>query len=102
MKKIKLHIPVLRVNQRITYLNVDNINEIKNEIPDKEILDQYLIDQIQMVQAGKPFHSMKIQVGKDLFNKYLSILKRRSGGDFINKESIDIIYDNIPIIQIVS
>ena len=101
MKKAKLFTPVIFPNGKQTLINIKNIKKVESLIPEPKTILEFLSDQRIMMDAGHQFNTMKILVDKETYEGCITEIKHKAGKDYKNKETIDILLEELPLIQII-
>jgi hypothetical protein len=107
MKKFEWILPVNVYNkkknsQSITRIKVKKVPEIMKILPQPEVIELFLKDQHDMVQAGKEFNAMQIMVPTATYMNLLQEIQKTIGtGIVLKSKSIDLVLDKVPVIQII-
>lgn len=102
MKKFTFQVPILTDKETVTFVNADKIKSLKGLLPQKEVFNQYIQDQKEMMDNGKEFHTMKIMIGLAKFEDLKKELNGKMPGRKEFDKCIDITVNEIPLIQIMT
>ena len=102
MKKQNFYLPVLTESGNHVNIKADKFKFIVDNLPsDKDILE-HLEAQKELLQKGKPFHSIKVNIKTPTYQKLIKDIKNIVPS-MKDEGNLDLIYSmfKFPVIQIV-